>query len=106
MCIRDRSNHAYRLQVIVRTDEPLLLARRAEAGNQYETLESIPGSVLRGALAWRIAQRFGAALNDQERRTEAPYQNFVELFFRDAVRFSSLLPVQVSKQHKLSLIHI
>ncbi|MBK8794935.1 MAG: hypothetical protein IPM07_00310 [Anaerolineales bacterium] len=94
------SNHAYRLQVIVRTDEPLLLARRAEAGNQYETLESIPGSVLRGALAWRIAQRFGAALNDQERRTEAPYQNFVDLFFRDAVRFSSLLPVQVSKQHK------
>jgi CRISPR-associated protein Csx10 len=93
------SNHAYRLQVLVRIDEPLLLARRAEAGNQYETLESIPGAVLRGALAWRIAKRFGAALNDKNRRAEAAYQNFVDLFFHNAVRFSSLLPVQASKKY-------
>ena len=52
-------DHAYRLRVLVRADEPLLLARRAEAGNQFETLEGIPGGMLRGALAWRVAHRAG-----------------------------------------------
>ncbi len=88
------SQHTYRLQVLVRTDEPLLIARRAEAGNQFETLEGIPGGTLRGGLAWQVAQRAGAKIADQ---SSAEYANFVTLFFRDAVRFSSLLPVQVSR---------
>lgn len=84
--------HSYRLRVLLRTDEPLLIARRAEAGNQFETMESIPGSVLRGAMAWRIAERFKQQINDHK---STEYQIFVELFFRDAIRFSPLLPVQV-----------
>jgi CRISPR-associated protein Csx10 len=90
----DPSQHGYRLRVLLRTDEPLLVARRAEAGNQFETLQSIPGSVLRGALAWRVAQRSSEKLQDED---SAEYQNFVDLFFRDTVHFSPLLPVQVSR---------
>lgn len=90
----DPGQHAYRLQVLLRTDEPLLIARRAEAGNQFESLESIPGSVLRGALAWRLAQRAGNQLDDH---SSDDYQNFAALFFLDTVRFSTLTPVEVKK---------
>lgn len=84
--------HSYRLRVLLRTDEPLLIARRAEAGNQFETLESIPGSVLRGALAWRLARRAGSKLDDHG---SIEYQNFSALFFHDDVRLSALLPVEM-----------
>ncbi len=78
------------LRVLIRLDEPLLIARRAEAGNQFETLDTIPGSVLRGTLAWRIARRFGRAW-----QSDSPaFQQFVRLFFDDMVRFSPLLPVE------------
>ncbi|MGC8801828.1 MAG: RAMP superfamily CRISPR-associated protein [Chloroflexus sp.] len=88
----DTGNHTYRLRVIIRLDEPLLIARRAEAGNQYETLDMIPGSVLRGALAWCAAKRLGQQLQG------SVYRCFVELFYRDTVRFSMLTPVEVSQQ--------
>lgn len=88
--------HTYRLRVLVRADEPLLLARRAEAGNQFETLEGIPGGVLRGALAWRSAYRAGDDIAKIRSLSDA-YRNFVDLFFRDAVRCSPLLPVQISE---------
>ena len=84
--------HAYRLQVQLRTDEPLLIARRAEAGNQFETIESIPGGVLRGALAWRFVHHFGKAFDNYDGDA---FHNFVQLFFRNAVAFSPLLPVQI-----------
>lgn len=86
--------HPYRVQVLIRADEPLLIARRAEAGNQFETIESIPGGVLRGALAWRMAHRAGQAFEDED---GAPFHNFVQLFFRDAVAFSPLVPVQIGE---------
>lgn len=85
------SEHTYRLRVLLRTDEPLLIARRAEAGNQFETMESIPGSVLRGALAWRLARKAGSQLDNHD---SVEYQNFADLFFQDAVQFSALLPVE------------
>lgn len=91
--------HTYRLQVLMRLDEPLLVARRAEAGNQFETLDTIPGFTLRGALAWRIAQRLGARLEDH---SSIAYQNFVNLFFHDAVRFSVLTPVEMRKDDRKS----
>ncbi|ABU59344.1 RAMP superfamily CRISPR-associated protein [Roseiflexus castenholzii] len=86
------NHHTYRLRVLMRLDEPLLIARRVEAGNQYETLDIIPGSVLRGALAWRAAKRLGQQLQG------SVYQDFVNLFWRDTVRFSMLTPVEVSRQ--------
>jgi CRISPR-associated protein Csx10 len=87
--------HTYRLQVLLRLDEPLLVARRAEAGNQFETLDAIPGATLRGALAWRVAQRLGASLEDH---SNPAYRSFVNLFFHDTVHFSVLTPVEVSKK--------
>jgi CRISPR-associated protein Csx10 len=93
----DPHQHTWHLRVLLRTDEPLLIARRAEAGNQFETLESIPGSVLRGALAWRVARRVGRRLDDE---TSVEYQNFVDIFFRDAIRFSPLTPVLVSGKNR------
>ncbi len=92
----DPGNHTYRLRVLVRLDEPLLIARRAEAGNQYETLEMIPGSVLRGALAWRITHRHGGFTNSNT----AVFNRFVELFFNDTVRFSPLMPVEIDLDNK------
>jgi CRISPR-associated protein Csx10 len=80
----------YRLWVWARLDEPLLVSRKADTGNQFETVQSIPGTILRGALAWRMAHRFGAELE----KTDNPiYRNFVSLLFGDAVRFSALLPL-------------
>ncbi|OAN43791.1 hypothetical protein A6A03_17900 [Chloroflexus islandicus] len=87
----DPGNHTYRLRVLIRLDEPLLIARRAEAGNQYETLEMIPGSVLRGALAWRMTHRHGGFTNSHP----AAFNRFVALFFNDTVRFSPLMPVEL-----------
>lgn len=87
----DPGQHTFRLRVLLRTDEPLLIARRAEAGNQFESLDSIPGSVLRGALAWRLARRAGNQLDDH---SSDEYQNFAALFFQDSVRFSTLAPVE------------
>lgn len=82
----------YRVQVLIRADEPLLIARRAEAGNQFETIESIPGGVLRGALAWRVVHHAGQTFDAQDGDS---FRNFVQLFFRDAVAFSPLVPVQL-----------
>ena len=83
--------HTYRLRVLLRADEPLLIGKRAESGNQFETLESIPGSMWRGALAWRVARRFGKQMDNHDSNE---YATFVNLFYQDAIRFSPLLPVQ------------
>lgn len=74
-----------RFRLIVRLDEPLLIANRAPAGNQFDTRDAIPGSVILGALAER-----SAAHNDL---TNAEvYSQFVSLFLRDNVVFPTLYP--------------
>ncbi len=84
---RTLTEHPYRVVVVVRTEEPLLIGRRGVAGNEFQTLPVIPGSVLRGALAQRLAARY-----DLSDASGAAYRNFVALFCRDAVRFPTLLP--------------
>jgi len=78
-----------RVRLFVRTDEPLLIARRAEAGNQFESLSIITGQVIRGALAWRAANHYD--LSDRDSET---YAAFVHTFLRDDVLFPSLYPAQ------------
>lgn len=80
-----RTGQPLRLVMMVRTDEPILVAQRAEAGNQFDGLGYIPGFVLRGAFASLVATRHD--LNDA-----TLHQIFTRLFFRDGVRFSSLTP--------------
>lgn len=53
-----------RLVLLIEADEPLLFARRPQAGNELESVLSIPGPALSGALAVRAARRGGQALLD------------------------------------------
>ncbi|MGC9400699.1 MAG: RAMP superfamily CRISPR-associated protein [Anaerolineae bacterium] len=78
-----------RVRLFVRTDEPLLIAKRAEAGNQFESLSVITGQVIRGALAWRAARRY-----DLSERESETYAAFVCTFLRDDVLFPDLYPAQ------------
>lgn len=77
---------ALRLRLIVRADEPILVARRAESGNEFEGSLSIPGTVVRGAFAQKAAAIWGD-LKDKDIRAV-----FVELFFSGKLRFSPLYP--------------
>ncbi len=76
-----------RILLIVRLDEPLILSQKSEAGNEFETVEYIPGAALRGALANLIAERY-----DFSQSNGMAYQTFVELFFHERVRYSTLYP--------------
>lgn len=80
-----RTGEPLRLVIAVRTDEPVLIAQRAEAGNQFDSLGYIPGFVLRGALASLVAAHHD--LNDA-----TVYERFTHLFFRGAVQFAPLFP--------------
>lgn len=74
-----------RMRTIVRLDEPLLIAKRASAGNQFDTLPFIPGSVLMGALAGMAAER--CDLTNQK-----SYHDFIAIFLRGGVKFPMLYP--------------
>jgi len=73
------------IRMIVRIDEPLLVAQRAESGNQFDTRTLIPGSTLLGALAGMAAERCNLA-------DQADYSNFVALFLRGGITFPMLYP--------------
>lgn len=74
--------------VIARLEEPLLISEKAEAGNEFQTLDYIPGTSLRGAFAGRAAARY-----DLEGDAMA-YDAFVTLFFHAGARFSPLYPAE------------
>ena len=93
-----RGNDPVRLQLVVRVDEPLLISGKAEAGNEYRSLDYIPGSALRGAMAGRAAARY-----DLSRTQSNAYTTFVRLFFRDGIRFSPLYPTLLRKNAYLDL---
>ncbi|HQE92104.1 MAG TPA: RAMP superfamily CRISPR-associated protein [Anaerolineae bacterium] len=76
-----------RVRVILRLDEPLLIAERAPAGNQFDARPSIPGSALLGTLANLAAER--GNLSDLD-----TYHDFVALFRRGGVTFPMLYPAQ------------
>lgn len=80
-----QTSHPLRLIIATRTDEPVLIAQRAEAGNQFDSLGHIPGFVLRGAFANLLASRYD--LSDT-----TIHQIFTRLFFRGVAQFSPLLP--------------
>jgi CRISPR-associated protein Csx10 len=77
------NQRSVRVRFVVRLDEPLVIAERAAAGNQFDTRHVIPGGVIRGALAGRAARRND--LSDPQTYTE-----FVALFLRGGVTFPNL----------------
>lgn len=84
------TSRATRFQLIVRANEPLLLTRRNEAGNQFESLPYIPGTAVRGAFAWKTVHRLG--INRKSGADHPVYDDFVDVFLRGAVRFPPLYP--------------
>ncbi len=75
-----------RLRILARADEPLLIAERASAGNQFKSQPSVTGKTLRGALAAHTADCF-----DLEH--PATCDAFISLFLRGGVRFPTLYPL-------------
>jgi CRISPR-associated protein Csx10 len=78
--------HSKRFWLIVRLDEPIILTRRSEAGNQFETLDAISGTSVWGAFAALATKNSGLA-------NKTSYTNFVTLFRREQVHFSWLYPL-------------
>lgn len=83
---------AIRIRVIVHLDEPLLIAQRASAGNQFDTRPFISGSIIQGVLAGRAAELCNLA--DPE-----AYHDFVYLFLRGGVTFPVLYPACFFNNH-------
>jgi CRISPR-associated protein Csx10 len=79
-------NHPLRWRILMRLEEPLIIAERAAAGNRFHSRDVIPGTALRGALAGRAAQAYD--LDDP-----ATYEAFLHVFLRDGVRFPTLHPL-------------
>ncbi len=79
-----------RFRLIVRADEPIVVARRAEAGNIYDGAEFISGATLLGALAAEAAAR---------RNLSQPeiYDDFLDVFKRGQVRFAPLYPAYLDR---------
>ena len=84
---RQPEGQEVRVRIIAHADEPLLIAQRASAGNQFKTQLAITGKTLRGALAAIAAGAFD--LDEPTTR-----QAFVGLFLRGAVRFPTLYPMR------------
>ena len=81
-----------RFRLILRLDEPLIIARRSPAGQQFEARDSIPGTVILGALANEAAHR--ADLSDT-----TLYRQFISLFLRVDVYFPVLYPAYFHNNH-------
>lgn len=79
-----------RVRLVLRTDEPVLVARRAEAGSQFEGLSFITGQAVRGMLADMAARRLG--LQDAGWRNNPAYEDFVSVFFGAKASFPVLYP--------------
>ncbi|MGH8590754.1 MAG: RAMP superfamily CRISPR-associated protein [Gammaproteobacteria bacterium] len=77
-----------RFRLLARADEPVIVAQRSEAANAYESLLTLPGTSVLGALA-SLAARATGLPSDKE----AP-ADFITLFARGGVRVTGLHPAQ------------
>jgi CRISPR-associated protein Csx10 len=71
---------------------PVCIAQKRGVGNAIETLDYIPGSTIRGALAMRYLKQYGT-YNQSQRRWELTdsrrQEEFNQLFLSDEVRFGN-----------------
>ena len=77
-----------RFRLIAQLAEPVIVAKKSEVANAFETHPTIPGTVLLGALANRVAKRTQISPNS------AAHQQFVQMFFRGGISVTGLLPNQ------------
>jgi CRISPR-associated protein Csx10 len=101
---------AVRYRVILRADEPIMIASRAEAGNMYDGLGYINGSTMWGALAHHAAARWHLRKREDDRNNsfyvdsydkKQAYHAFTELLLRGLVRISPLYPANFSGSPQL-----
>ncbi len=85
-----------RFRVLVRTDEPCVIADRPGAGNLFRTLDHITGSTLWGALASRMAGHLDLT-HCTDRSSDPGHAAFVDLFLRGGLRVSPLFPANLDK---------
>ena len=78
--------------VVLLTEEPLLIANKSESGNIYDTIRHIPGYSLLGALAWKFARQ--CDLDDKD-----IYVKFIRTFRRGEVKVSPLYPARKIKNY-------
>jgi CRISPR-associated protein Csx10 len=88
---------AVRYRLIVRTDEPVVMAARAAAGNMFDCLPYINASTVWGALAREAAVRWRLRKTEDYRegtfyRDNAAYRAFMDVFLRGLMRISPLYP--------------
>ena len=77
-----------RFRIIARLAEPVIVAKKSQVANAFETLQTIPGTVLLGALANRAAKRTQIGQDDNA------HAQFVDMFFRGGVSVTGLLPAK------------
>lgn len=77
-----------RFSLMARADEPVIVAKRSETANTYESLLTIPGSSVLGAMASQAARAIGLKMNKP-----AP-PDFIALFARGSVRVTGLSVAQ------------
>lgn len=71
-----------RIRLDVETKQPVVLARSHFSGNIVYTMDYIPGSALRGAMASRFIERLG--------KPEDNWEKFKKYFCSDMVRFENM----------------
>ena len=87
------------LPVRLRFDRPLCLVGRKHSGNHFESLETVSGAALKGAVARLILELSGSAdtvINPQT--TETPWPKLVEYF--DVLRFAEARPMAEAATHR------
>ncbi len=70
-----------RFRIWIHSQRPIVVSSRAEAGNNYEGRDIIPGRTLRGALAWQVSK---------SDRATGLFRNY---FVNGGAYFSNLYPV-------------
>lgn len=83
--------YAKRYVVVARTEEPIIIAQRVEAGNNIATLRYLSGTSLRGALANAFLRRHGTHNLEGLQGTLAATE-FAAIFGSENIGFSNLLP--------------
>lgn len=84
-------NQEMRFRLLVLSEEPVIISQRASAGNQFHGQSSIPGRVVRGAMAASASARF----NLEDPHTQSMFN---ALFLSGDMRFTDLNPLYYHKK--------
>ena len=87
------------LPVRLRFDRPLCLVGRRHSGNHFESLETVSGAALKGAVARLILELSGSTDRVIDRQTTiTPWPTLVKNF--DHLRFSEARPMAEGATHR------